>query len=167
MIEEDGGLVREEDSGCCSCSACRRPIDPVRGFGIPDGGPTLEEDAERDLKDRIEGMEVPSLVVNHADLDEHDDALNPRPYQTAFTEVLRIETEKTAVGQVVGVEGSDGFGSFMSPDSVRRMLTNLPPKDIFGRPSKPLVIRLRIRAPEAPMVEQEIGTTSRRQGVPA
>ncbi len=165
MIEEDGGLVREEDSGCCSCSACRRPIDPVRGFGIPDGGPTLEEDAERDLKDRIEGMEVPSLVVNHADLDEHDDALNPRPYQTAFTEVLRIETEKTAVGQVVGVEGSDGFGSFMSPDSVRRMLTNLPPKDIFGPRPRPLVLKIRVA--EAPEVMLEVGVSAKNQGVPA
>ena len=168
MSDEDGGLVREEeDPGCCSCCACRRPIDPMRGFGVPDGGPTFGEDAERDLKDRVVGMEDPWLVANHADLDERDDALSPRPYQTAFADLLLIETEKMAAVPAMSAEGSDGFGSFMSPDSVRRMLSNLPPKDIFGRPSRPLVIRLRIRAPEAPMVEQELGATSRRQGVPA
>ena len=168
MIDEDRGLVREEEGpGCCSCSACSRLINPMRGFGVPDGGPTFDEDAERDLKDRVVGMESPWLVVDHTDLDKRDDTLSPRPYQTAFVDVLQIETEKMAAGHVMGVEGSDGFGSFMSPDSVRRMLSNLPPKDIFGRPSRPLVIRLRIRAPEAPMVEQEIGATSRRQGVPA
>jgi len=168
MSNEDGGLVREEeDPGCCSCCACRRPIDPMRGFGVPDGGPTFGEDAERDLKDRVVGMEDPWLVANHADLDERDDALSPRPYQTAFADLLLIETEKMAAVPAMSAEGSDGFGSFMSPDSVRRVLSNIPPKDIFGRPSRPLVIRLRIRVPEAPMVEQEIGTTSRRQGVPA
>ena len=72
-----------------------------------------------------------------------------------------------AVGQAVGVEGTDGLGSFMSPDSVQRMLSNLPPKDIFSRPSRPLVLRLRIRLPEESVMEQENGATPQRQGVPA
>jgi hypothetical protein len=167
MIEEDGGLVMDEEPGCCSCSACRRPIGPVRGFGVFEGGPTLEEDAQRDLQDRVVGMESPLLVAGHQELDEHDDALSPRPYQTAFVEVLRIEKERMAVGQAVGEEGTDSLGSFMSPDSVLRMLSNLPPKDIFSRPSRPLVLRLRIRLPEESVIEQETGATPQRLGVPA
>jgi len=168
MIDEDRGLVREEEGpGCCSCSACSRLIDPMRGFGVPDGGPTFDEDAERDLKDRVVGMESPCLVVDHTDLDKRDDALNPRPYQTAFVEVVRIEKERMAVGQAVGVEGSDGLGSFMSPESVQRMLSNLPPRDIFSRPPRPLVLRLRIRLPEESVTEQETGAIPHRQGVPA
>ena len=63
MIEEDGGLVMEEELGCCSCSACRRPVGTVRGFGVFEGGPTLEEDAQRDLQDRVVGMESPLLIA--------------------------------------------------------------------------------------------------------
>ena len=167
MIEEDGGLVMEEELGCCSCSACRRPIGTVRGFGVFEGGPTLEEDAQRDLQDRVVGMESPLLVAGHQELDERDDALSPRPYQAEFVEVLEIQRDKMVVGRALGVDGSDGLGSFMSPDSVRRMLYNLPPKDIFSRPSRPLVIRLRIRLPEESVTEQETGATPQRQGVPA
>jgi len=167
MIEEDGGLVMDEEPRCCSCSACRRPIGPVRGFGVVEGGPTLEEDAQRDLQDRVVGMESPLLVAGHQELDERDDALSPRPYQAEFVEVLEIQRDKMVVGRALGVDGSDGLGSFMSPDSVRRMLSNLPPKDIFSRPSRPLVIRLRIRLPEESVTEQETGATPQRQGVPA
>ena len=167
MIEEDGGLVMDEEPRCCSCSACRRPIGPVRGFGVVEGGPTLEEDAQRDLQDRVVGMESPLLVAGHQELDERDDALSPRPYQAEFVEVLEIQRDKMVVGRALGVDGSDGLGSFMSPDSVRRMLYNLPPKDIFSRPSRPLVIRLRIRLPEESVTEQETGATPQRQGVPA
>jgi len=167
MIEEDGGLVMDEEPRCCSCSACRRPIGPVRGFGVVEGGPTLEEDAQRDLQDRVVGMESPLLVAGHQELDERDDALSPRPYQAEFVEVLEIQRDKMAVGRALGVDGSDGLGSFMSPDSVRRMLYNLPPKDIFSRPSRPLVIRLRMRLPEESVTEQETGVTPQRQGVPA
>ena len=167
MIEEDGGLVMDEEPRCCSCSACRRPIGPVRGFGVVEGGPTLEEDAQRDLQDRVVGMESPLLIAGHQELDERDDALSPRPYQAEFVEVLEIQRDKMAVGRALGVDGSDGLGSFMSPDSVRRMLSNLPPKDIFSRPSRPLVIRLRIRLPEESVTEQETGATPQRQGVPA
>jgi hypothetical protein len=112
-------------------------------------------------------MESPLQIAGHGELDERDDALNPRPYQAEFVEVLEIQRDKMAVGRALGVDGSDGLGSFMSPDSVRRMLSNLPPKDIFSRPSRPLVIRLRIRLPEESVTEQETGATPQRQGVPA
>ena len=65
MIEEDGGLVMEEELGCCSCSACRRPVGPVRGFGVFEGGPSMDEVAQRDLQDRVVGMESPLLIAGH------------------------------------------------------------------------------------------------------
>ena len=167
MIEEDGGLVMEEELGCCSCSACRRPVRTVRGCGVLEGGLTFEEDVQRDLQDRVAGRQSPLLIAGHEELDERDDALNPRPYQAEFVEVLRIQRDKMAVGRALGVDGSDGLGSFLSPDSVLRMLYNLPPKDIFSRPSRPLVIRLKMRLPEESVTEQETGVAPQRQGVPA
>jgi len=167
MIEEDSDFGMEEEQGCCSCSDCSRPIEYMRGFGIFEGGPTLGEDEERDRQDRVVGMDSPMLITNHEDLDKRDDTLNPRPYQTEFTDLLRIEGNKMAVGQALGLDGSGKLGSFMSPDSIRRILFNLPPKDIFDHSSRPLVIRLRLHPPKDSKIELRTEVIPQKQGVPA
>ena len=126
-LEEEGDLLLE----ICTLSACSSTPSKFRGFGIPEDGPTDAQDAEREMMDTVIGMTDPR-VLETQELDEIEDhRLDPRPYHEDFAEFLQMHQDRICAGAI-----DDGrevaVGSFMSPDSVLRMLSGLVPTDVFG-----------------------------------
>ena len=133
ILEEDLALEEEEDLllEICTLSACSSTPGKFRGFGIQEDGPTLAQDAERKVMDTVIGMPDPR-VLETQELDEiGDHRLDPRPYHEDFAEFLQMQQDRICAGAI-----DDGrevaVGSFMSPDSVLRLLSGLAPTDVFG-----------------------------------
>lgn len=127
-LEEEGDLLLE----ICTLSACSSTPSKFRGFGIPEDGPTDAQDAEREMMDTVIGMTDPR-VLETQELDEIEDhRLDPRPYHGDFAEFLQMQRGRMCAGAI-----DDGrevaVGSYMSPESVLRMLMGLGPTDVFGQ----------------------------------
>ena len=131
MSEPD--LLEEEDliQDICTCSGCFSTPSRFRGFGIQEGGPTLAQDAERKVMDTIIGMLDPRILETWEVDEIEDHRLDPRPYHKDFVEFLRMQQDRMCAGAIDdGREVS--VGSYMSPESVLRMLSGLAPTDVFG-----------------------------------
>ena len=81
--------------------------------------------------DTVIGMPDPR-VLETQELDEiGDHRLDPRPYHEDFAEFLQMQQDRMCAGAI-----DDGrevtVGSYMSPESVLRMLMGLAPTDVFG-----------------------------------
>jgi hypothetical protein len=81
--------------------------------------------------DTVVGMPDPRILETQ-ELDEIEDhRLDPRPYHKDFAAFLQMQQDRMCAGAI-----DDGrevaVGSYMSPESVRRMLMGLAPRDIFG-----------------------------------
>ena len=101
----------------CGCSAC------LRG----------EEDEEHERKLKREGVADPREIEDYSEMDEIEDSVrDPLPFHADFADFLKSEQSRIGVGPALGVDGEIGLGSFMSPDSVRRLLCKQTPKDIFS-----------------------------------
>ena len=112
-------------------AACFSTPSGVRTFGIDRDGPTLAQDAEREVMDTVIGMPDPRVLETH-ELDKIEDhRLDPRPYHEDFAEFLQMQQDRMCAGAI-----DDGrevtVGSYMSPESVLRMLMGLAPTDVFG-----------------------------------
>jgi hypothetical protein len=92
-----------------------------------------EEDAERESKLKKEGVADWKEIEGHSKMDEIEDSFrDPLPFHLDFADFLKSEQDRIGVGPALGVDGEIGLGSFMSPDSVRRLLCKQTPKDIFS-----------------------------------
>jgi hypothetical protein len=131
MSEPD--LLEEEDliQDISTCSGCFSTPSRFRGFGIQEGGPTLAQDAERKVMDTIIGMLDPRILETWEVDEIEDHRLDPRPYHKDFGEFVQMQEDRMCAGAI-----DDGrevaVGSYMSPESVLRMLMGLAPTDIFG-----------------------------------
>ena len=133
VLEEKEDLVLEEDLflEIRTLSGCFSTPSGFRSFGIQEGGPTQAQDAERKVMDTVVGMPDPRILETQ-ELDEIEDhRLDPRPYHKDFAAFLQMQQDRMCAGAI-----DDGrevaVGSYMSPESVRRMLMGLAPRDIFG-----------------------------------
>ena len=124
---EEGDLIQE----ICTCSGCFSTHSGIRGFGIQGDGPTPAQDACRKVMDTVIGMPDPRILETQ-EIDEIEDhRLDPRPYHKDFVEFLRMQQDRMCAGAIDdGREVS--VGSYMSPESVLRMLSGLAPTDVFG-----------------------------------
>ena len=133
ILEEDLVLEEEEDLvlEICTLSACFSTPSKFRGFGIQEDGPTLAQDAERKVMDTIIGMLDPRILETQEFDEIEDHRLDPRPYHKDFGEFVQMQEDRMCAGAI-----DDGrevaVGSYMSPESVLRMLMGLAPTDIFG-----------------------------------
>ena len=133
ILEEDLPLEEEEDLllEICTLSACFSSPSKFRGFGIQEDGPTLAQDAERKVMDTVVGMTDPRILETQR-LDEIEDhRLDPRPYHEDFAEFLQMQQDRMCAG-AIDDGGEVTVGSYMSPESVLRMLMGLAPTDVFG-----------------------------------
>ncbi len=133
ILEEESILEEEEELilDIHTLAACFSTPSGVRTFGIDRDGPTLAQDAEREVMDTVIGMPDPRVLETH-ELDKIEDhRLDPRPYHKDFAEFLQMQQDRICAGAI-----DDGrevaVGSFMSPDSVLRVLSGLAPTDVFG-----------------------------------
>ena len=91
-----------------------------------------EEDMRRKSKLK-EGVADWKEIEEHSKMDEIEDSFrDPLPFHLDFADFLKSEQDRIGVGPALGVDGEIGLGSFMSPDSVRRLLCKQAPKDIFS-----------------------------------
>ena len=91
-----------------------------------------EEDEESKRKLRREGVADSREVEGHSEMDKIEDSeRDPLPFHADFADFLKSEQSRIGVGPAVSAGGEMLHGSFMSPDSVRRMLCKQAPKDIF------------------------------------
>lgn len=119
----------------CGCSAC------LRG----------EEDEEHERKLKREGVADPREIEDYSEMDEIEDSVrDPLPFHADFADFLKSEQSRIGVGPAVSAEGGMWLGSFMSPDSVRRLLCKQAPKDIFAsmRMTPAIVIEVRADPPD-------------------
>ena len=168
ILDEGLALVEEEDLllEICTLSACSGAPGKFRGFGIPEDGPTEAQDAEREMMDIVIGMPDPR-VLETQELDEiGDHRLDPRPYHEDFSEFLQMQQDRMCAG-VIDDGREVAIGSYMSPESVLRMLMGLGPTDIFGQicPDEPEGMPEKVAERPSEVVSEPISIQGRARAV--
>ncbi|SVA89792.1 uncharacterized protein METZ01_LOCUS142646 [marine metagenome] len=132
MEEEDSSLLEEEDSiQDMSGSELLEEEDLIQEICTCSGCLEMQKDVWRKVMDTVIGMPDPRILETQ-EIDEIEDhRLDPRPYHKDFVEFLRMQQDRMCAGAIDdGREVS--VGSYMSPESVLRMLSGLAPTDVFG-----------------------------------
>jgi len=108
-----------------------------------------EEDEEHERKLKREGVADFRFteITGFLEMDEIDDATrDPLTFHTDFANFLKSEQNRMGVGIAECSGGEMGLGSFMSPDSVLRLLCHKSPKDIFNLEPIPITIGIELTA---------------------
>ncbi len=132
LEEEDSSLLEEEDSiQDMSGSELLEEEDLIQEICTCSGCLEMQKDVWRKVMDTVIGMPDPRILETQ-EIDEIEDhRLDPRPYHKDFVEFLRMQQDRMCAGAIDdGREVS--VGSYMSPESVLRMLSGLAPTDVFG-----------------------------------
>ena len=132
LEEEDSSLLEEEDSiQDMSGSELLEEEDLIQEICTCSGCLEMQKDVWRKVMDTVIGMLDPRILETQ-EIDEIEDhRLDPRPYHKDFVEFLRMQQDRMCAGAIDdGREVS--VGSYMSPESVLRMLSGLAPTDVFG-----------------------------------
>ena len=132
LEEEDSSLLEEEDLiQDMSGSELLEEEDLIQEICTCSGCLEMQKDAWRKVMDTVIGMPDPRILETQ-EIDEIEDhRLDPRPYHKDFVEFLRMQQDRMCAGAIDdGREVS--VGSYMSPESVLRMLSGLAPTDVFG-----------------------------------
>ncbi len=132
LEEEDSSLLEEEASiQDMSGSELLEEEDLIQEICTCSGCLEMQKDVWRKVMDTVIGMPDPRILETQ-EIDEIEDhRLDPRPYHKDFVEFLRMQQDRMCAGAIDdGREVS--VGSYMSPESVLRMLSGLAPTDVFG-----------------------------------